>query len=135
MEGDCIAINLADAENVTDAIISGNTQNGNPVGVTGSVDGLFLVTVIDRDNIIDTANITKNTGYELPAAPSRAGYSFRGWYGNGHLYAAGEAVQISKDTTFVAQWSDNTPYYTITVKDATMAPSPATPRAPPRALT
>ena len=118
VEGDCIAINLADAENVTDAIISGNTQNGNPVGVTGSVDGLFLVTVIDRDNIIDTANITKNTGYELPAAPSRAGYSFRGWYGNGHLYADGDVVTITEDTTFVAQWSDNTPYYTITVKDA-----------------
>ena len=118
VEGDCIAINLADAKNVTDAIISGNTQNGNPVGVTGSVDDLFLVTVIDRDNIIDRANITDGTGYKLPDAPSRAGYSFRGWYGNGHLYAAGDVVTITEDTTFVAQWSDNTPYYTITVKDA-----------------
>ena len=54
----------------------------------------------------------------LPAAPSRAGYSFRGWYAGGTLYAAGEEVTLTGDTTFVAQWSDNTPYYTITVKDA-----------------
>ena len=70
------------------------------------------------DTVVDT-KVSDNDGkVVMPAAPSRAGYSFRGWYDGHNLYAAGETVQISKDTTFVAQWSDNTPYYTITVKDA-----------------
>ena len=70
------------------------------------------------DTVVDTKVSDDNGKVDMPAAPSRAGYSFRGWYGNGRLYAAGDVVPITKDTTFVAQWSDNTPYYTITVKDA-----------------
>ena len=94
-------------------------QPGDVVVAIGDIGNeTCLVTVKNGDKIVDHADVIQNGMYILPDAPSRAGYSFRGWYGNGHLYAAGEAVQITKDTTFVAQWSDNTPYYTITVKDA-----------------
>ena len=94
-------------------------QPGDVVVAIGDIGNkTCLVTVKNGDKIVDKAEVIQNGMYILPDAPSRAGYSFRGWYGNGHLYAAGEAVQISKDTVFVAQWSDNTPYYTITVKDA-----------------
>ena len=96
-----------------------NAQPGDVVLSTSNTNTeKFDVTVKNGDEIVATDKVVANGKYILPAAPSRAGYSFRGWYGNGHLYAAGEAVQITKDTTFVAQWSDNTPYYTITVKDA-----------------
>ncbi|MCI6990441.1 MAG: InlB B-repeat-containing protein, partial [Clostridiales bacterium] len=78
----------------------------------------YTVTVKNGDQIVAQDTVIANGKYILPATPSRAGYSFRGWYGNGHLYAAGDVVTITEDTTFVAQWSDNTPYYTITVKDA-----------------
>ena len=94
-------------------------QPGDVVVAIGDIGNeTCLVTVKNGDKIVDHADVIQNGMYILPDAPSRAGYSFCGWYGNGHLYAAGEAVQITKDTTFVAQWSDNTPYYTITVKDA-----------------
>ena len=93
-----------------------------PGDVVVAIDNIskteYTVTVKNGDQIVAQGTVIANGKYILPAAPSRAGYSFRGWYGNGHLYAANEAVQITKDTTFVAQWSDNTPYYTITVKDA-----------------
>ena len=94
-------------------------QPGDVVVAIGDISQTeYTVTVKNGDQIVAQGTVIANGKYILPAAPSRAGYSFRGWYGNGHLYAAGEAVQITKDTTFVAQWSDNTPYYTITVKDA-----------------
>ena len=79
---------------------------------------IYKATFMNGDTFVDLRVSDSNGKVVMPAAPSRAGYSFRGWYGNGHLYAAGQTVQITKDTTFVAQWSDNTPYYTITVKDA-----------------
>ena len=94
-------------------------QPGDVVVAIGDISKTeYTVTVKNGDQIVAQGTVIANGKYILPAAPSRAGYSFRGWYGNGHLYAAGEAVQINEDTTFVAQWSDNTPYYTITVKDA-----------------
>ena len=107
----------------SDLKVEGNQNNGQPVAaVIGQPDGVdpvaYTVTVIDRDQTLYSYTVNDGGEITLPAAPSRAGYSFRGWYGNGHLYAAGDVVTITEDTTFVAQWSDNTPYYTITVKDA-----------------
>ena len=114
--------NSGDAIVLDDVIITGNltafdnTKDGNLISVEGT--DLVTATVKDRDQIVQVCTVKKGSEVTLPAAPSRAGYSFRGWYDGHNLYAAGEAVQITKDTTFVAQWSDNTPYYTITVKDA-----------------
>ena len=106
--------------NITGVVkASGNTYNGEPVGVDfGNSTRRAVAVFYNGDTLVAQYIATADNKVTTPAAPSRAGYSFRGWYGNGHLYAAGEAVQISKDTVFVAQWSDNTPYYTITVKDA-----------------
>ena len=106
--------------NITGVVkASGNTYNGEPVGVDfGNSDRNPVAVFYNGDTLVAQYIAAADGKVTTPAAPSRAGYSFRGWYGNGHLYAAGQTVQISKDTTFVAQWSDNTPYYTITVKDA-----------------
>ena len=106
--------------------VSSVTLENNDITMLNGKDGIFfdeggiayVATFMNMGNVVQMAVSNENGEVTMPAAPSRAGYSFRGWYGNGHLYAANEAVQISKDTTFVAQWSDNTPYYTITVKDA-----------------
>ena len=129
-----------DGVTVTDCIFTDNNSAVTPIiiGEKGK-NNKSPVNVSIQDGVAYTNNLAANAVYivtfkydgnttintvlakgdiTLPAAPSRAGYSFRGWYDGHNLYAAGEAVQITKDTTFVAQWSDNTPYYTITVKDA-----------------
>ena len=86
--------------------------------IPGENAKIYEATFMNGDTFVDLRVSDSNGKVVMPAAPSRAGYSFRGWYDGHNLYAAGQSVQITKDTTFVAQWSDNTPYYTITVKDA-----------------
>ncbi|MCI6991349.1 MAG: InlB B-repeat-containing protein, partial [Clostridiales bacterium] len=123
---DCI---FTDNNSAVTPIIIGEEGKDNKSPVNVSIqDGVAYTNNLETDAVYIVTfkydgNTTINTvlakgDITLPAAPSRAGYSFRGWYGNGHLYAAGDVVTITEDTTFVAQWSDNTPYYTITVKDA-----------------
>ena len=106
--------------------VSSVTLENNDITMLNGKDGIFfdeggnayVATFMNMGNVVRMAVSNENGEVTMPAAPSRAGYSFRGWYDGHNLYAAGQTVQISKDTTFVAQWSDNTPYYTITVKDA-----------------
>ena len=45
-----------------------------------------------------------NTELTLPAAPSRADYTFDGWIINGEKYAAGQKVKITADTEISADW-------------------------------
>ncbi len=51
-----------------------------------------------------TLKILKNTELTLPAAPSRADYTFDGWIINGEKYAAGQKVKITADTEISADW-------------------------------
>ena len=98
--------------------VSSVTLENNDITMLNGKDGIFfdedgiahVATFMNMGNVVQMAVSNENGEVTMPAAPSRAGYSFRGWYGNGHLYAAGDVVTITKDTTFVAQWSDNTPY-------------------------
>ena len=106
--------------------VSSVTLENNDITMLNGKDGIFfdeggnahVATFMNMGNVVQMAMSDENGEVTMPAAPSRAGYSFRGWYDGHNLYAAGQSVQITEDTTFVAQWSDNTPYYTITVKDA-----------------
>ena len=107
----------------SDLKVEGNQNDGQPVAaVIGQPDSAdpvaYTVTVIDRDQALYSYTVNADGKITLPAAPSCAGCCSHGWYGNCHLYADGDVVIITEDTTFVAQWSDNTSHYTITVKDA-----------------
>lgn len=51
-----------------------------------------------------TLTVPKNKKLTLPAAPSRADYTFDGWIINGEKYAAGQEVKITADTEISADW-------------------------------
>ena len=51
-----------------------------------------------------TLTVPKNKKLTLPAAPSRADYTFDGWIINGEKYAAGQKVKITADTEISADW-------------------------------
>ena len=51
-----------------------------------------------------TLTVPKNKKLTLPAAPSRADYTFDGWIINGERYAAGAKITITADTEISADW-------------------------------
>lgn len=51
-----------------------------------------------------TLTVPENKELTLPAAPSRADYTFDGWIINGEKYAAGQEVKITADTEISADW-------------------------------
>ncbi len=51
-----------------------------------------------------TLTVPKNKELTLPAAPSRADYTFDGWIINGERYAAGAKITITADTEISADW-------------------------------
>ncbi len=61
--------------------------------------------VKDGDAVVAQYLVSANCTITLPAAPSKAGYSFNGWSDGSKSYAANAQVTISKDTTFTALWS------------------------------
>ena len=107
------------AENWISNLLIAN--NGNPT-ISTIDDGRVCRVTFDLNGgngTYPSVTLSKGDSYTLPtAAPSRPGYTFQGWYANGTLYKAGDPVTISKNTTFTAQWRDNTPYYGINVLPA-----------------
>lgn len=69
-------------------------------------DSSFTVTFLDGESVL-SIRLVPAGGFILPAAPSKAGYDFKGWKSSadGAVYAAGKEVAIGADTTFTAQWS------------------------------
>lgn len=56
-----------------------------------------------------TVDFRSGIAFELPDAPTRAGYSFAGWSIDGTIYQAGDEFASSTSTTAVAQWSGTPP--------------------------
>lgn len=70
----------------------------------------YIVTIKYNNGDKDlTLKVLKNTELTLPAAPSRADYTFDGWIINGERYAAGAKLTITADTEISADWQ---PQYT-----------------------
>lgn len=67
--------------------------------------GSYVVTFVDRGKVVKSDSASG--AYELPAALSRDGYTFRGWNDGAVTHKAGDTVQITADTTFTALWSKN----------------------------
>lgn len=91
-------------------ISSGNTNNNEPttpeIGNPADNITLYTVTVKDGSTVIDVASVSNS--YILPAAPASS-RTFRGWYNSedGKTYQPKEDVNITKDTTFTAQWKSS----------------------------
>jgi uncharacterized repeat protein (TIGR02543 family) len=69
---------------------------------------------------------TTSANYTLPACGFTApeGFVFAGWTiqdGNGEIYAAGAQVELTGDTTFVAQWTNNTKTYQLVTNEGQLA--------------
>lgn len=56
-----------------------------------------------------TVNFRSGIAFELPDAPTRAGYSFAGWSIGGTIYQAGDDFASTTSTTAVAQWNSAPP--------------------------
>ncbi|MBR0374345.1 MAG: InlB B-repeat-containing protein, partial [Mogibacterium sp.] len=89
----------------------------------------FTVNFVDQDGttqLADSQTVTKNNKVDKPTNPTKAGYTFDGWYTS----ASGDTLfdwntQITADTTVYAHWTRNTLGYTVhyvTVKDGVTQP-------------
>ena len=105
---------------------SNNTNNGEAVeAVLGQKDGskaTMMTATFNYNNGEPAKEITVAKGATIitPAAPTREGYTFKGWVANGKHYNANTSVTITEDTTFTADWE--APYtgkysYAINVAD------------------
>mgnify|MGYP002524274004 CR=1 FL=1 len=72
----------------------------------------FTVTFMNGDKTVTTVNVAQNApigALNIPADPSKTGYTFDGWYSDKEELTAGTV--ISDNTTFAAKWTPIT--YTI----------------------
>lgn len=70
----------------------------------------YLVTVMNGDLVIAQQTVTPDGEYKLPAAPTKEGYTFKGWDSDDDGTAdagASETVTITGNTTFTAVWEAN----------------------------
>lgn len=73
-----------------------------------ALDDTEVVTVhfdVAGGSEVEDIEIAKGTAIIAPFAPTRNGYTFKGWYLNGAEYEFGSAVE--EDITLVAQWEPN----------------------------
>lgn len=54
-----------------------------------------------------TKAVDVGTNITVNAAPTRSGYTFKGWKEDETSYKAGDTVKVDKNLHFVAQWSSN----------------------------
>ncbi len=54
-----------------------------------------------------TVEVPHGTVLTVKAAPSRSGYTFKGWLEDTTTYNPGDDLTVSKDTVLVAQWESN----------------------------
>ena len=89
-----------------DAALAAAQPGDEVVDLTATEDATtYTVTIKYNNGDKDlTLKILKNTELTLPAAPSRADYTFDGWIINGEKYAAGQKVKITADTEISADW-------------------------------
>ena len=62
----------------------------------------YTVTFMSDGKVVDTQTTTGSV--TMPAAPTKVGYTFKGWSDGTNTYSAGETTTVSADTTFTAQW-------------------------------
>ena len=77
-----------------------------------------------------TANVTKTETYDstwvLPSSPTRAGYTFKGWYtaaSGGTKVTASTTVANTSNTTLYAQWTGNTITCAYDARGGTVSPA------------
>ena len=72
---------------------------------SGELPNYWFVTVKYGSGAADKVyNVVKGKAFTLPDAPGNSGYIFLGWRCGDVTYKAGEAVDITSDTTFTAVW-------------------------------
>ena len=73
----------------------------------GSFPNNWFVTVKSGNGAADVVyRVVKGEGFTLPEAPQNSGYIFLGWRSGDATYRAGELVDITSNTTFVAVWGN-----------------------------
>ena len=73
----------------------------------GSFPNNWFVTVKSGNGAEDVVyRVVKGEGFTLPEAPQNSGYIFLGWRSGDATYRAGELVDITSNTTFVAVWGN-----------------------------
>lgn len=99
-----------DSKGGSDVSDSSGTQSfGGWVKTTGGTFSAGQTVTVTTDNTF--VGQWTNPTVNLKAAPSRTGYSFKGWTIGGRTYAAGETVTLGSDLTAVANWEPKS--YTI----------------------
>lgn len=92
---------------------SNNTNDGEAVeAVLGQKanSGVTMLTATfnyrngEADQVITVAASDDKATITTLAAPTREGYTFKGWVANGERYNANASVTITADTTFTADW-------------------------------
>ena len=84
-------------------------------------DNCYLVTIDTNDGSTPLKSVTITTSsYTLPAAPTRNGYTFQGWYDGTDLYAAEDNVPITGNTTFTARWIKTDETYSLSLDPASL---------------
>ena len=74
---------------------------------SGELPNYWFVTVKYGSGAADKVyNVVKGKAFTLPDAPGNSGYIFLGWRCGDVTYKAGEAVDITSDTTFTAVWGN-----------------------------
>ncbi len=100
---------------------------------SGELPNYWFVTVKYGSGAADKVyNVVKGKAFTLPDAPGNSGYIFLGWRCGDVTYKAGEAVDITSDTTFMAVWGNlpdvdpeepeepevsDFPFYDVNVRD------------------
>ena len=89
-----------------EAAIAAAQPGDKVVDLTAAEDATtYTVTIKYNNGDKDlTLTVPKNMELTLPAAPSRADYTFDGWIINGEKYAAGVKVKITANTEISADW-------------------------------
>ena len=74
---------------------------------SGSFPNNWFVTVKSGNGAEDVVyRVVKGEGFTLPEAPQNSGYIFLGWRSGDATYRAGESVDITSDTAFIAVWGN-----------------------------
>jgi uncharacterized repeat protein (TIGR02543 family) len=92
-------------------LVPADTTPTDPVNTTATVTFVANGATAPAEQTVKTGE-----SITLPAGPNKAGYVFSGWLGadGKTLYAAGKTVTISESTTFVAQYTPQITYQTVT---------------------
>ena len=97
------------------AACSGGTSYMGTTTPTGTTT--YTVTfVTDGGSAVDSQTVESGKTATEPAAPTKSGYTFGGWYDDSALTSVFSfSTKITKDTTLYAKWIDaSVPTYTVT---------------------